>query len=130
MFSVPSKYSFKDVTTTCSFYPSNVFGYVNGKYENPNTLSVGKGYWFRTFNDCTVTLKGVADSNVQLNLNAGWNLIGVPNTVDVSGFEGNCNVARGPYEYDSTAKKWNRVNTLEPLKAYFVKVAGSCSMSG
>ena len=136
LFSVPFGLNINSATTTCAFYPSNIFAYLpaalnttRGSYEHPSSLGVGKGYWFRTYNACTVTLSGEPEEEFQLSLNAGWNTISVPRSVALSDLESDCNIVRGPYEYDNAARRWNKAESLEPLKGYFVKVSGACTLS-
>ena len=125
LFSVPVDSNIKDVESTCAFYPSNIFEY-SGSYLNPSALAAGKGYWFRTSNDCSLKVKGVSSSGSEIALNAGWNAIGVPYAS--SNFKGDCKFVKGPYSYDSTARKWVSASSLQPFKGYFVKVSSACKM--
>ncbi len=128
LFSVPFSVNVNRVTSTCAFYPSNIFEYVGSSYEHPSSLNTGKGFWFRTFNECTVTISGEQSESTQLNLNAGWNTISVTQPVALSSLS-TCNIVKGPFEYDSTARRWNVASSLEPLKGYFVKVSDACTLS-
>jgi hypothetical protein len=54
---------------------SLAYGY-NRVYQNASTLNAGKGYWIKNDNGANLVLAGQGNTGSELELNAGWNLVG------------------------------------------------------
>jgi hypothetical protein len=54
-----------------------LFGY-NGSYYSSDSIEVKKGYWLRFDNSGFVEIEGTEISQMDLDLNSGWNFIGGP----------------------------------------------------
>lgn len=99
------------------------FGY-DGAYVVSDTLSPGSGYWLRLAAAETDTIGGVPASVDSVRVKDGWNLIGSP-AFPVSGSD----VVQDPpgivvskyFMYDNG---YSAAPILEPMKGYWVKIAG------
>ena len=57
---------------------STVFAFSNGAYVAVDNLKAGKGYWVKSPESAVVTLTGIPDSEIQINLSESWQIIGSP----------------------------------------------------
>ncbi|MBU1197095.1 hypothetical protein KJ765_01135 [Candidatus Micrarchaeota archaeon] len=102
------------------------YAHVQGLAHNPSN-----GYFAKVPNHCRVVFTG--DEELQsmhgTQLQRGWNQIGAAyHSENAETLLRSCFVNAGPYDYDSNVKRWVRATAFEPEKAYFVKVAGECSL--
>ncbi|MCE1190184.1 MAG: agmatine deiminase family protein [Ignavibacteria bacterium] len=75
IISVPVRPADSSVTSLFPVANSPAYSYLNGYQINPS-LSPGKGYWIRMTDAASVNVCGTSAGN-QVNLSAGWNLIGI-----------------------------------------------------
>ncbi|MDI6703998.1 MAG: hypothetical protein QME40_04965 [bacterium] len=55
--------------------------FVDGNYQLPSSVELGKGYWLGVNNDTTIDVSGYpvdSDQTISIQLHPGWNLIGCP----------------------------------------------------
>jgi len=126
------------ITTTCKDGPIYAFDSIEKKYEKLEGFVSGRasvfprvGYWFKnTGEECSITVKGGYKTNLEnLVLQAGWNFIGSPfEPVAFDEIKGDCVLTSGPWFYNAKERKYEKTQLLSPGKAYFVKVAGSCTL--
>jgi hypothetical protein len=118
------------IKTTCGTpYPPLTYNSSIKKYNQTNTITPGKGYWIYLTSRCTLNL----DTSITVNdippLELGWNQIGGPSaSVIFNNVKGNCNVVGLPLKYNSTIKKYNTSDTLDPGYGYWVYVKSGCNM--
>jgi len=131
MFSIPinsAKYIHK-VLRGCDVI-SRVWHYSNAdkKYKSVDKIDPGLGYWVKVRSDCVIKMSDTMVTTEQFpELLAGWNQIGAPSqTVNIHDVIGDCNLLSGPWRYNSITKKYEKSETLDPGKGYFVKVENNC----
>lgn len=76
IISVPLKTSDMRKTTLFPNAVSPAFGYDN-QYYNADTLELSKGYWLKFPDQDSISITGIKTTSYTINLNQGWNLIGV-----------------------------------------------------
>jgi len=95
-------------------------------------LEPGKGYWIKLLSDQEVVYQGDPISTLNLSLNKGWNLIGgLLSSVDIQSEISDPenvieDICRPPGSLNS---KCQSVTSLEPGKAYFIKISDSGNIS-
>jgi hypothetical protein len=93
-------------------------------YEISDTLEFGKGYWLKFAANDSFTIIGTI-SEFSIDLKQGWNMIGSLNEkIAINRLEPNsCNIfSSNYYAYDS-GLGYVQIDTLEPGKGYWLKVA-------
>ena len=71
----------------------------------------------------------VPDPQGTISLKKGWNLISPSDETLSSTYLSGCRIASGPWEWNSALFKYQKVTTLKPLNAYWVRVDEDCSLS-
>jgi hypothetical protein len=110
---------------------SNAFAYSAG-YISKDTLFNGIGYWLKFPTPIVSRMHGRRVNSKQISVNAGWNLIGsITNPVATNNVTSNPTgiIASPFYGYNNG---YSVSTTLEPGKAYWVKVNdfGTLALSG
>ncbi|MEM5820359.1 MAG: hypothetical protein QW678_01780, partial [Candidatus Aenigmatarchaeota archaeon] len=106
-----------------------IYSYENGKWKkiDINNLEIGKGYWIRVTNSCSLILKGEEETKFELNIVKGWNLVGFPFDILVKDLlEKYGNRITRIYSFENG--KWkilNRSDRLEIGKGYWIYVTSS-----
>jgi len=109
--------SFSNIFSDISFY--QVLTWDGTSYVTPTIAEAGKGYWVLVLEDATVTIYGMPVESYELDLPAGWSMIGsiYPCTVDAD------LVFPDFYQlltWDGTG--YVTVTTIEPGKGYWALV--------
>ena len=101
-----------------------------GQYSAATTFGKGMiGVWMKAGSACTYELEAPYVSSWGSALKAGWNMIGAPaSSVTLASVAGNCKVTSGPWHYSPSTGQYVASSTLEPTKAYWVKVAADCTL--
>gem|GEM_PF-3151340 len=111
--------------------PSSIYSF-EGTYTPDSELDPGKGYWIKLLSSQEVTFDGESISTLNLPLKEGWNLIGGPDSsIDVAS-----EISDPENIIEKICKPSGEVNSncenvasLEPGKAYFMKVSDSGNIS-
>ncbi|MBS3068437.1 hypothetical protein J4450_07040 [Candidatus Micrarchaeota archaeon] len=130
LFSIPFKNA--KISSTCDgfdlvkkrwYYDSET-----KQWTHPVSLEEGKGYWFKTKDDCTVDVEG--DSfDISLKLNKGWNQIGSSSQKEeFESLLASCDVIHGPWGYSTEDKKYEKADKVLVGNGYFVKVSETCAL--
>ena len=121
MVSVPLTVS--DYTKT-NLYPtavSNAFAY-QGSYLIKSTLANGEGYWLRFNGNQTVSMTGLLRTMDTINVVDGWNMVGsISAPVAVTSIGSSPGGIRTS-NFFGYAGGYSVASTIEPGKAYWVKV--------
>jgi hypothetical protein len=90
----------------------SVLTWAENDYSEAETIEVGRGYWLYHGGDGTVlTIPAGPTDHAFIDLTPGWNLIGVPDAMDVpAGY-------RALYYEDGA---FSETNTLEPYRGYWL----------
>ncbi len=131
LFSIPFKNA--KVSTTCEgFDLVKKRWYYDSKakqWAHPVNLEEGKGYWFKTKEDCTVDVSGDSFDISGLELNKGWNQIGSSSQKEeFDSLLASCDVTHGPWGYNTEDKKYEKADKVLVGKGYFVKVSEACKL--
>jgi hypothetical protein len=116
---------------TCT--PSKAWSYDDGKYARTdmNSIQAGVGYWTHASQDCKITFEGdntITASDYSTSLTPGWNLIGAPmGSIAFSAMANDCRVTSGAWYY--SYGEYQKFDRLDEGRAYWVKVANSCTLS-
>ncbi|MCX8174717.1 MAG: hypothetical protein N3E51_00725 [Candidatus Micrarchaeota archaeon] len=130
---VAAKVAMKQLQKECGSLPFAWRLTENGYVKEP-VLVPGYGYWVRSAGSCEVDVSAESQVRELSPLFAGWNLVGAPGTaVPISDFAGSCNIVAGPWHYQNpspstSASPYVLASTLEPGKAYWIKVSGACRL--
>ncbi|MDO8554750.1 MAG: hypothetical protein Q7S22_08125 [Candidatus Micrarchaeota archaeon] len=133
-FSIPvaGSVSMREVIGNCAGFGSRntfVYSQSGGRVvaEVAQDLKPGKAYVFYSPIACSIFINKPPSSQPRsFEFTQGWNVYAVASTT-VFNATSSCDVTRGPLEYQSGI--WRRVTTVEPYKAYFVKVSSSCTLN-
>jgi hypothetical protein len=103
--------------------------YINQTHNNFNTINESKGYWLKSLNNQTLTLRGIESSSKNITLNHGWNLISYPSLnrslINETLKEYNYSVV---YEYNSSWSSYapgriqNNLRYFTPGYGYWVNI--------
>jgi hypothetical protein len=109
---------------------SKIWHYSNGKYVEASSIETGEGYWVKMKYDCVVYVTG---QPVTINdfpgLNSGWNQIGGPaESVQFSTVVGDCNVANGPWKYNTLINQYEKAEYLKASEGYWIRVESACTL--
>jgi surface protein len=110
---------------------STLFAYTN-TYQNKETLEPGKGYWIRTNQAGSTTLRGAPIESLNLELQTGWNLISGPSeSVAVSNIEDSDEIIIPGSIFGFNGSYVNATN-IEAGRGYWVRTnqAGTITLSG
>lgn len=125
--------------STCSgadvyVYDQNTRAYVTTYgVDVGDNVPVPNAFWVKTDEPCKVTFKGSTKSSYEYGWDvlAGWVGFGGPySSTTWDAIAGNCQVASGPWKFNTAAWKWERATSLRPGEGYFVKVSGTCTLGG
>jgi surface protein len=110
---------------------STLFEYTN-TYQSKETLEPGKGYWIRMQQAGNATLRGAPIESVELNLQAGWNLIsGSSSSIATSNIEDldEIVVAGTIFGFNGS---YVTATSIDPGKGYWVRTnqAGTITLRG
>lgn len=110
---------------------SNAFAFANG-YVQKDSLVPGVGYWLKFPSITTRRMFGRRLNDLTISVNQGWNLIGsITNQISTSSVvtDPPGNIASSFYAYNNG---YVVTNTIQPGKAYWVKVnqAGTLTFGG
>ncbi|MCX8197667.1 MAG: hypothetical protein N3F07_00520 [Candidatus Micrarchaeota archaeon] len=134
MVSLPvnSKLSMKELSGKCGT-SAQAWLLLPSGYSKEEYLEPGAGYWIKGRRSCEFEVSAPAYSLSLKPLFPGWNLVGAPSsTVKISEYSGDCKIISGPWHYDTSAgaSPYAYSQTLEPGKAYWIKVGSSCRLYG
>ena len=110
---------------------SLVYGFEN-VYRSEQTLKPGNGYWIKDDGGASYTLAGSGASELELDLNAGWNLVGGPvGALAVDDINDPSAILTTTPVYSYNGVHYEQVNELLPGSGYwlFAESAGQVSMS-
>jgi len=127
LLSVPLNLANMNIASIFPEAVSNAYYYDNG-YITATTAQLGKGFWLKFNSAQTKNLTGIPQSSININLNAGWNLIG-PLHVNVP----TSNITTNPPGIISSlffgySNGYQAVTTLEKGKGYWIKVSSNGTM--
>jgi hypothetical protein len=96
-----------------------------------------KGWWFKTNEDCTITLNGkwedrllISDLPKLKRGKSGWNIMSVPyDGLNILTEDGDCNVISGPFRHNSLEDKLILEQELEPSHGYWIRVEEDCELA-
>jgi photosystem II stability/assembly factor-like uncharacterized protein len=112
-----------------SVYPSTIQGTLfsfSSIYQLAgDTLSYGIGYWIKSSASKNQVVRGTALSTVNVDLNAGWNIIGSVDH-DIPAPSGGI-ISSNVFEFTGTG--YTTVSTIQPGKGYWVKASSSGNIS-
>ncbi|MBI3194752.1 MAG: T9SS type A sorting domain-containing protein, partial [Ignavibacteriae bacterium] len=124
LISVPVTVGDYAKTTLFPSSTSDAFAY-SGGYNPTTILDNGPGYWLKFNGNQSVSLNGTIKTDDTVTVVAGWNLIGsvtysipVANILSIPGGLVTSN-------FFSYANGYNEATTIDPGKAYWVKVSGA-----
>ncbi len=114
-----------------SYSPEAVFGgstpysFEDYSYIEPDTLKPGKGYWLFSMEDTTLHFDSLTHIfSIDLKLNVGWNLIGLPYCIlSPLHFDTLSGVIGPIYRFDTEAFSYNPLQdfeSLHPLQGYWL----------
>jgi len=135
-------------TTTCSDY-SKIMRYHDPATDIAKPVTITsidkmpedvsdyyeKGWWFKTNEDCSITLSGgekllTSDLPELKKGKSGWNIISVPyDGLDITKEKGDCNILAGPYRHDPATDKLVYETVLKAGYGYWVRVENDCQLS-
>ncbi len=124
LLSVPLNVPDKSVTTLFPSANSSAFAY-SGGYVNVDSFELGSGYWLKFDTAQSIQLSGTTALLDTFNVNAKWNLVGsISDVIDVSKVKSIPTgiITSSFYGFNGS---YNSVSTIEPGKAYWVKVSQS-----
>lgn len=126
--------------STCSgstvyVYDQNTKTYITSGYGIGvgELVPVPNAFWVKTDNPCKVTFKGSITNSYTpgWDVLTGWVGFGGPYSSSTwDAIAGNCQVASGPWRFNTAAWKWEKAISLHPGEGYFVKVTGTCTLGG
>jgi hypothetical protein len=130
LFSIP--YENAEYSSTCSDFKIADMWHYNAsqsKYVNPTELVPGAGYWYYADNQCSLNVKG-DEYKLENKLLSGWNHIGSSSSsISFENAKGTCEIVKGPWKFNAEDYRYERAKTIEPGKAYFVKVKSDCQFT-
>lgn len=95
-------------------------------------LNSKEGAWVETSESCKIVVEGSTFSEMDVELDEGWNIIGAPtSSVSFDPFErSTCNIQSGPWGYrpEGYRSGYYQAAELEAGNGYFVKVDDSCTL--
>ena len=135
MVSVPvmAKVSMADLDAACPGTASVAWRLTPGGYVQEKWLIPGYGYWIReSGSSCQYSVPADSYTTTVADLFSGWNLVGAPgSSIAASDFLSSCQITAGPWYYgnggSTSQDPYAYSANLEPGKAYWIKVASSCS---
>jgi surface protein len=110
---------------------STLFGYTN-TYQNKDILEPGKGYWIRMQEAGSATLRGAPIESLELNLQAGWNLVAGPSSSLATSSIDDSNeiiVAGTLFGFNGS---YVTATSIDPGKGYWIRAnqAGTITLRG
>ncbi|HIH30131.1 TPA: hypothetical protein HA243_01920 [Candidatus Micrarchaeota archaeon] len=135
MVSVPvnAKISMSDLSNQCGTSPY-AWRLSQSGYVKEDTLAPGIGYWVKGTRECSFAVAGSLIEPGEIALFSGWNLVGAfGKEVSIADYAGSCSITGGPWYYGSnsaadSANPYVYSSSLEPGKAYWIKVPSSCKL--
>ena len=95
-------------------------------------LDVSMGFWINMNNSATLSVSGTAPSSTNIQLRAGWNMIGsvmcdvsIENPQDIP----DGSVQPFAYWYDPATDSYLYTTTIEPAKGYWVAATEDCQLT-
>ncbi len=129
---VNAEVSMEKVSAQCNSKPYAWRLTENG-YAKSYVLQPGVGYWLRSSGECDYAVSSSSFSQyAPVELFAGWNVVGATSS-SLSVSDSTCTITAGPWYYDHSRPKdspYAYSSTLEPGRAYWIKAASGCAISG
>ncbi|MCX8056066.1 MAG: T9SS type A sorting domain-containing protein [Ignavibacteria bacterium] len=124
LLSIPISLSNMSFSSIFPEATSNAYGYDNG-YQVATNAELGKGYWLKFDQSLNKNLTGTPQSSIQVNVKAGWNMIGpLHNNIPVANVSSNPPNIIQSYFYGYN-NGYQQATTLERGKGYWVKVSSN-----
>jgi hypothetical protein len=118
------------LSDTCGITDLHAFYYDTQKgFVRQDAVKNDRGYYAKVQNDCAFSLRGKPWAG-SMSLNAGWNLVPVPDGKAVISCT-NHNQLAGPYYYDPDSKAMGKfqMSQLAVGDAFFIKTQdSSCTL--
>ncbi|MFH2106422.1 MAG: hypothetical protein ABII22_04125 [Candidatus Micrarchaeota archaeon] len=130
LFSVPLDKTTKSVSS-CGQMDLWTYDNSLSKYVQVDSMLSGKSYWGYVSSKCQMTFEGEGLNINGLQLKKGWNQI--PSSFVQQKLDDLlllCNVAHGPWTYDTLQNTYILAQNSVPGKGYFVKVGADCKLEG
>lgn len=129
LVSVPVEVSDRHRSALFPTSSSAAFGFNGASYVPADILNYTSGYWLRFPAAQVLAIAGAARTSQTIQLNAGWNLIG-----SLSGSISTPEITTSPAgiisgHYFTYAGGYAIASTIDPGKGYWVKAAGSGSLT-
>jgi hypothetical protein len=103
----------------------------SGRYFDSG-LTSKNGVWLEASKSCKIVVEGSTFSEMDVELDEGWNLIGAPtSSVDFDAFQRSvCNIESGPWGYRPVGYRsgYYEAAQLEAGQGYFIKVSEQCTL--
>lgn len=128
LFSIP--FDNAQISSTCEgFTPVETWHYDITKWIHPSSLEAGKGYWFNSKTDCSISVQGDNFDINDLELKKGWNQIGSSSEKEeFSELLKSCDVTFDTRGYNAGTKKYVKAEKNIPGEGYFVQVGSECKL--
>lgn len=133
LVSVPLTQSTYDASVIFPDKFGDMFAYIGGGYVPALSLSLGLGYWVYYTNPTSVTITGLtASGSLQVNCQAGWNLIG-SREIDVLTSTLTTNpsgkIFGDIFKYDTSTGGYTPATTITSGEGYWVYMTGACTLA-
>ncbi|MGB2842385.1 MAG: Ig-like domain-containing protein [Halobacteriota archaeon] len=126
----PTDSSVSSVFADVEMYGASVYEYTAAGYNPVTTVQPKEGYWVYSADSTTIDVTGSSITNT-IDLQAGWNMVGLPVTpTDSSVSSVFADVEMyGASVYEYTAAGYNPVTTVQPKEGYWVYSADSITIT-
>jgi len=130
---IGQKISMSDVAAKCNTQ-QHAWELTENGYVKKTTIEPGVGYWVKSYGECKFQVPAsLAAKNAAFSrkLFSGWNLVGAPaSPVSMQDNYGDCQIKSGPwyYQYGQNSISYAASTSLEPGRAYWIKVAAACTL--
>jgi hypothetical protein len=128
LISIPVNSTLDKSSIVCDIYKDYIYSYdsLSQSYKPVSFLEPGKGYWVYAKNDCSFSITG-SPYSLNTSLKSGWNIVGSSSS-STSSLTG-CNIISSIWYYDPTIEQYTKSSTIEPGKAYWLKVSSDCTLT-
>ena len=101
----------------------NAYFFRDGYYYLLTSMMYGQGFWLFSEDDSVLSISGIPDQDLSMELSQGWHLLGSIHTSST--------VVSSPNGCIDTIMNWNGTNyniseTIEPGSGYWIKINSPC----